>query len=94
MSFRLSPKAVRDLEDIDSHIAVHDPRAAERTIDRLLDIARLIATTPGIGVARDDIAPGLRLHPAGAYLLLYRIVRTRVEIVRIVHAARRREDLP
>lgn len=94
MSFRLSPKAVRDLEEIDAHIAAHDPHAAERTIDRLLDIARLIATTPGIGVVRNEIAPGLRLHPAGAYLLLYRIVRTRVEIVRIVHAARRREDLP
>jgi toxin ParE1/3/4 len=91
--FRLSPRAVRDLEEIDAYIAEFDPRAAERAIDRLLAVARTIGATPGLGVARDDIAPGLRLFPAGANLLLYRSSVEGIEIVRIVHAARRREDL-
>lgn len=92
--FRLSPRAVRDLEGIDAYVAEHDPRAAERAVDRLLAVARAIGAAPGLGVARDDIAPGMRLFPAGSYLLIYRTMSDGVEIVRIVHAARRREDLP
>jgi plasmid stabilization system protein ParE len=50
--FRLSPHAVRDLEEIDANVASHDPAAAVRTIERLLTVAQLIGTNPAIGVAR------------------------------------------
>ena len=35
-----------------------------------------------------DIAPELRYHPIGHYLLLYRIVSGGIEVVRVVHGAR------
>lgn len=43
---------------------------------------------PGIGLARPDIRPQLRMVPVRNYLVLYREVAGRAEIVRVVHGAR------
>ncbi|EQD35138.1 plasmid stabilization system protein, RelE/ParE family, partial [mine drainage metagenome] len=49
---------------------------------------RLLAENPCLGPARPDIAPELRYHPVGNYLLLYRILKNGIELVRVVHGAR------
>jgi hypothetical protein len=41
----------------------------------------------------DDIAAGLRHFPVGRYLILYREIDNRVEIVRYVHGMRRLRGL-
>jgi toxin ParE1/3/4 len=46
-----------------------------------------------MGMARDDIAAGLRHFPVGRYLILYRDCGDGVEIVRYVHGMRRLRDL-
>ena len=50
-----------------------------------------LAKTPYLGMARDDIAEGVRHFPVGNYLILYRV--NGVEVVRYVHGKRRLRDL-
>jgi hypothetical protein len=38
-----------------------------------------------MGVAKPYIRPGLRMLPAGSYLILYQEVNKGVEIVRVIH---------
>ncbi|WP_245505498.1 type II toxin-antitoxin system RelE/ParE family toxin [Rhizobium sp. BK068] len=41
------------------------------------------------GVARDDIAPGIRYLVSGEYLTLYRLTGGAVEIIRVLHGRRK-----
>lgn len=80
--------AREDLVDIWAHIAVDDPAAADRVLDKLDEAAVHLADNPQMGPARDDIRPGLRYLVSGSYLLLYRSADDEIEIVRAVHGRR------
>ena len=41
-----------------------------------------------MGTARDRLAPGLRSFHVGNYLVFYRPVQDRIELVRVLHGAR------
>lgn len=89
MSFRLRPEAETDIHVITSHIAQDSPSAARRWLDDVQRRCRALGDMPGAGVARPDIRPDLRLFPMGDYLILYRTIDGGVEIVRVLHGARR-----
>jgi toxin ParE1/3/4 len=80
--------AKKDLDDIWLEIAQDKIDAADRFIDFVTDKFPLLASFPKMGRARDDLEPGLRSFPVKNYLILYRLVKTRIEIVRVVHGAR------
>jgi toxin ParE1/3/4 len=90
---RRTPRADQDLEEIWFFVAQDDPVAADRWLDTLEDKLGLLANSPLMGPTRPDIAPELRYHPVGNYLLLYRIVSGGIEVVRVVHGARDLLDL-
>lgn len=83
-----TPAALDDLEEIWSHIALDSPKAADRVIRRLHAAAERLAEFPLIGVARDELASGMRLWPVGSYVLLHRIDRQTVTIVRAIWGGR------
>lgn len=93
MTFRLRPEAEADIEGIVLYIAADNPVAARAWFDDLHVRFRRLAATPEMGVARDDVRPGLRFFPVGRYLVLYRIDAPHVEIVRVVHGARQWQEL-
>lgn len=93
MTFRLSPRAEADLAEIAHFIARDDPAAARRWLARIERLCRRLGEFPGLGVARDDIRRRLRLIAAEDYLVLYRAGASGVEIVRVLHGARRWQDL-
>ena len=83
-----SPAARSDLEQILTYLDRYSPPAADRfaiETDRVID---RIGKLPLIGRDRSDLRPGLRSVVIGDYVLFYRIVKRRVEIVRILHGAR------
>ena len=87
--------ALRNLHDIAAYIARDNPGAASRIVERLRQAAERLARYPNSGrpgrVAgtRELIVPGLSL------ILPYRVLRRRIEILRVLHAARRwPESLP
>ncbi len=85
---RRTPLAEQDLEDIWAFVAQDNPGAADRLLDKIEQSIALLAENPYLGPARPDIAPELRYHPVGNYLLLYRIIKNGIELVRVVHGAR------
>jgi toxin ParE1/3/4 len=64
-------------------------KPARRWLDDIALRGRNLGETPGFGVARPDVRPDLRMFPVGNYLILYRPIEAGVEIVRVLHDARR-----
>jgi toxin ParE1/3/4 len=62
-------------------------------LDRLDRKSMTLARTPYLGMARNDIAEGVRHFPVGHYLIPYRALDNGVEVVRYVHGKRRLREL-
>jgi toxin ParE1/3/4 len=92
----IRPLAENDLLDIWDFIA--EAEADEINADRFLDLIQkkleAIATTPGIGRSREELAPGLRSFPVQNYVVFYEVIQETedaeeaVAIVRVLHGSR------
>jgi toxin ParE1/3/4 len=89
----IRPRAAADLEEIGDAISASSPAAAAKLLARFQDVSELLAERPQLGMARPEIAAGLRHFPVGNFLVLYREIEDGVEIVRYVDGRRRLEDL-
>lgn len=83
-----SIEAQEDLHDIGAYIARGSLQNALKMLDRFEQQAKLLAEFPGLGQARDDLAPSLRSWPVGKYLLFYRATVDGIELVRVIHGSR------
>lgn len=87
--FLLSRSAEEDLDEIWTRIARDSVETANRFLKALVDNFPLLADFPSMGPARDDLRPGIRCLPFKSYLIFYRPRgQHRVEVVRVIHAAR------
>ena len=91
--YRLTPLALEDIESIGDHIAGDNPARAVFFVDDLLGLCARIAERPRAFRRRNDLAAGLRQAVHGNYLLLFTFEGENVVIERVVHGARRLEDL-
>jgi toxin ParE1/3/4 len=91
--YRLRPKAVEDLETIADFIAADNPARAVAFVDDLIDVCSRIAEQPRAFQRRDDLAEGLRQAVHRRYLIVFTVDDSGVVIERVVHGARRLEDL-
>jgi toxin ParE1/3/4 len=90
---RLRPKAVEDLRKIADYIATDNPPRAVSFLDELLEVCSRIAEHPQAYRRRDDLARGLRQAIHGRYLIFFTADEQGAVIERILHGARRLEDL-
>ena len=74
-------------------MALDNPAAADRLIDRIVARCQGLADHPHLGPARPEIAPGARALVVGDYLALYRVDGADAEIVRVAHGARELRSL-
>ncbi|MBE9080165.1 type II toxin-antitoxin system RelE/ParE family toxin [Romeria aff. gracilis LEGE 07310] len=82
---RFTPTASRDLENIIDYIAERaDLDAAERILRKINEKCLRLASFPGMGRLREELAPNLRSFPIEQYLIFYRSVEDGVEIIRIL----------
>lgn len=86
-------RAEDDLVDLWLYVAADNPDAADRLLEEIDRKCVLLAGNPLLGRARPDIAPEFRYFPVGNYLILYRALSNGVEVVRVVHGARRLDGL-
>ncbi|MGA2854225.1 MAG: type II toxin-antitoxin system RelE/ParE family toxin [Verrucomicrobiota bacterium] len=87
----LSDEALSDLERLVAYIAPHNPAAAGRLGNQLLDTAFSLHTFPDRGRAVPEFRrPELREIVFRSYRIIYRVNNSdrSVEIVRFWHAAR------
>ena len=89
----ISERARNDLEEVWHYIATDNVEAADSLVAGIEARFRVLADSPRLGRARDDIAVGFRYFPVGSYLILYRIQPEGIGIVRVLHAARLLEVL-
>jgi toxin ParE1/3/4 len=81
--------ARQDLLDLYDYISLAgSPTAALSYVTRIEAFADTFGDFPQSGHARDDIRPGLRVRSFRSAVIAYEIVDTRVDILRVVHAAR------
>lgn len=83
--YRLSPRALADLEDIWSYTAARwSPEQAESYH------AAIIAAFEGLAAGRKqgrpvDIRPGYLTYPAGSHLVFYRLSEAGIDVMRLLH---------
>ena len=82
-------QAEEDLIEIWGYIAQDNPQAADKLLQDIDEKCALLAANPALGPERPDIAPQLRYFPVGRYLILYRTLDDGIEVVRVLHGARR-----
>ena len=93
------PQAAADLVEIAACIAEDNPEAAERLLHTAEAALGMIASMPSVGRAyrvQSPAAQGMRVWRVEGferYLILYRVVQSRVEIVRVLHGSRDIEGL-
>jgi plasmid stabilization system protein ParE len=93
----LSKDALSDLERIVAYIAPHNPVAARRLGDDLLDAAFSLSNMPGRGrMVPEFRRPELREVVVRSHRVIYRIQENEecLEIVRFWHAARGFPHIP
>lgn len=82
------PSFDADLVDIWLHIAEHNPAAADRTVDHVVERCWMLVEHPKAGPARPDIAGDCRHLVTGPVLVLYRAAGDRIELVRALYRGR------
>jgi toxin ParE1/3/4 len=85
-----SPLALARLREIRAYVALDKPEAAERLVTRIAAMVEVLRSFPHSG--RAGIEPGLRELVAGGtpYIVLYRVIGSKVLIGTIWRAAQSR----
>jgi toxin ParE1/3/4 len=86
-------QAEEDLLGIANYIARDNPSAAARWLERIEDKLLLLARRPYLGEAVDHIRPGLRRFTHGKYLIFYEPSADGIVLVRVLHGARKIDEL-
>ncbi len=93
----ISPSAEADLSDIVGYVARHNPEAALKLGNRLIERCELLGLYPEIGRTVPEFRrPDIRELVYRSYRIIYRVREgeTILEIVRIWHAARGFPQIP
>jgi len=92
-AYRLTPLAEQDVLETWRYIAQDNPAAADRLVDRFTAAYELLARNPNMGERMDRFRAGLRAWTVGKYVIYFRKTHQGIEVYRVLHSARRREDL-
>lgn len=87
MIVRWTPTALRDLESLHDYIAEDHAAAAGTIVDSILDGIAALGRHPEMG--RAGRVAGTRELVIAPYVAAYRARRTDIEVVVIIHGARR-----
>jgi toxin ParE1/3/4 len=86
-------QAEQDLLAIADHIAKDNATAAIRWLIEIEEKLTFLATQPYAGQAVPDLRQGLRRYTHGSYVIFYEPRESGIVLVRVLHGARKIEDL-
>lgn len=82
--------AKADLRGIHGYIARDSPANATRFVNRIKKKAALLGRYPTLGSIVEELdRPDIRELVVGSYRLIYRVRDKTIEVLRVMHAARR-----
>jgi len=81
--------ALSDLDELMDYIAKDNPEAATKVAEKIWETTRMLSDHPAMG--KPGRVPGTReIVAAGtAYIIPYRVVANEVQILRVLHGARK-----
>ena len=88
-----TPQAVEDALQIWDYIAQDNTSAADKLIRRIDDTLGRLASNTQMGQLHEEYRPSLRAFSVGNYVIFYHAISDGIEVYRILHGARRLEDL-
>ena len=92
--YYLVPRARTDLREILRYIADDSIDAADKVLDRFVEIFELLGENPDVGHFRDDLTTHpVRFFPVYSYLVIYLADTSPVEVVRILGGAQDIESI-
>ncbi len=89
----VSDIAAEDLTNIWLYIADYSPQAADQFIDTIYQKCLLLTDSPGIGQSREELLPGMRSFPVKRYIIFYREMGNKLEVVRVLSGYRDLDSL-
>ena len=92
----LLPAAYADLDEIFDYILADNPKAAERTLDKIMTFLRRLEDFPHSGtllLERSLKNFNFRMIIVDPYIAFYRFIDNKVYVYRILHGARNYPDL-
>jgi len=90
MNIRWTQTALRDLESLGAYIAEEAPGAAAAVVDEVLSGIQALTRHPEMG--RRGRVAGTRELVIAPYVVAYRTAKASIEILAIIHGARRWPD--
>ena len=90
MAVLVNRKVKVELDEIWSYIATESDSTdvADRIIEAITDTFPQLGKHPQRGRPRDDLWLGLRSITAGSYIVIYRVEKSNVRILHVVHGRR------
>jgi len=82
-----------DLQQIWLYIAQDNIAAADRMIDRFERNLLTVARNPLMGQSADQFREGLRQVTVGNYVMFYEAIDGGIRLVRVLHGARKLDEL-
>ncbi|HLG98334.1 MAG TPA: type II toxin-antitoxin system RelE/ParE family toxin [Bryobacteraceae bacterium] len=86
--YRLTGVARQAILEIWLKMAAESERSADAYVDRLVRHFRLLADYPGSGRRREELGSGYRSVSVDEYVVFYRLVRSQVLLMQVVHRSR------
>ena len=90
--YRLSPKAIEDLEEIWNYLSPINEPAADALMDTIHQRLQTAVDFPLMGAPRAALGPNARILVEGLYVIVYEPRDYGLLVVTIVHARKRPED--
>jgi toxin ParE1/3/4 len=87
MTVRWSPTALRDLESLHTYIANDNPGAAAVAVETVVAGIEALVRHPEMG--RKGRITGSRELVMAPYVIAYRVRKTTIDVLAIIHGARR-----
>ena len=90
MTVRWTPTALRDLESLAEYTAEDAPAAAASMVEKILSGIEALRRQPAMG--RRGRVAGTRELVISPYIVAYRATKDAIELLAIIHGARRWPD--
>jgi toxin ParE1/3/4 len=90
MTIRWTPTGLRDLQAMRDYISEDRPEAAVAMVERILSGPETLKRFPDMG--RKGRVEGTRELVMSPYVIAYRVKRESIEVIAIIHGARRWPD--
>jgi toxin ParE1/3/4 len=87
-----TPSALRDIEAIGDYIAGENPVAAARVVTRIFEQVDLLDRSPEIGRAGRVVGTRELVVSRTPYIVAYRAIPAVVQILAVIHGARKWPD--